>query len=46
MRYIPKKMISKSRFKNHVKTLTEVEYDITISNIERLIDENKEYTDK
>lgn len=46
MRYIPKKMIKKSRFNNHVKTLAEAEYNKTISNIERLIDENKEYTDK
>ena len=39
-------MIKKSRFKNHVKTLNQDEYDLTIKYINKLIDENKEYTDK
>jgi hypothetical protein len=46
MKYKASKMLKKSRFKDYVKTLTNEEYDITLKYVNKLIDENKEYTDK
>ena len=45
-KYKAKKMLKQSRFKDHVKTLNQNEYDLTIKYINKLIDENKEYLDK
>ncbi len=45
MKYVASKMINKSRFKEHVKTLNEKQYKKTICNINRLISENSEYVD-
>ena len=46
MNYIPKKMFKKSRFIDLSKKLTQEEYTLTLKNIQKLIVENKEYTDK
>ncbi len=45
MRYIAEKMLKASRFRDLEKTLTENECAQTIQNINRLLDENKEYAD-
>ena len=45
-KYKAKKMLKQSRFKDHVKTLNQNEYDLTIKYIKKLIDENKEYLDR
>lgn len=46
MRYNAKKMLRGSRFKDFSKTLSADELEKTIKNMDRLIEENVEYTDK
>ncbi len=45
MQYIAEKMLKTSRFRDSAKTLNEDELARAIQNINRLLDENKEYAD-
>ncbi len=46
MKYKANKMLKKSRFIDLSKKLNKEEYEITLKYIDKLISENKEYTDK